>query len=80
MIAREAMTPAPRTSVAAALRLARDNGISRLPVVERGQILDVVRQERLLAALVTEDDQLVGILTHSDLLRALVLDEPEAVA
>ena len=40
MIAREAMTPAPltvtrRTSVAAGLRLARDNGISRLPVVER---------------------------------------------
>ena len=40
MIAREAMTPAPltvtpRTSVAAALRLARDNGISHLPVVER---------------------------------------------
>ena len=54
MIARDAMTPAPltvtpRTSVAAALRLARDNRISRLPVVERGRILGVVRQERLLA-------------------------------
>ena len=53
MIAREAMTPAPltvtpRTSVAAALRLARDNGISHLPVVERGRILGVVRRERLL--------------------------------
>ena len=54
MIAREAMTPAPltvtrRTSVAAALRLARDNGISQLPVVGRGLILGVVRRERLLA-------------------------------
>jgi CBS domain-containing protein len=52
--AREAMTPAPltvtpRPSVAAALRLARDNRISHLPVVERGLILAVVRRERLLA-------------------------------
>ncbi len=54
MTARDAMTPAPltvtpRTSVAAALRLARDNHINRLPVVERGRILGVVRRERLLA-------------------------------
>jgi len=54
MIAREAMTPAPltvtrRTSVAAALRLARDNGINRLPVVERGLIVGVVRRAGLLA-------------------------------
>jgi acetoin utilization protein AcuB len=54
LIAREAMTPAPltvtpRTSVAAALRLARDNGIGHLPVVERGLIVGVVRRERLLA-------------------------------
>lgn len=100
MIARDAMTPVPltvtpRTSVAAALRLARDNRISRLPVVERGRILGVVRAlapaiplaeaaRRLLQqpadeALVVEDDRLVGILTHSDLLRALLL-KPEAVA
>ena len=50
----DAMTPAPmtvtpRTSVAAALRLARDNGISRLPVVEHGCLIGVVREERLLA-------------------------------
>ena len=101
MIAREAMTPAPltvtpRTSVAAALRLARDNGISHLPVVERGLIVGVVRPERLLAltpseattlsrhelpeALVVEEERLVGILTHSDLLRALIPTEPEAAA
>jgi CBS domain-containing protein len=54
LIAREAMTPAPltvtpRTSVAAALRLARDNGINQLPVVERDLIVGVVRRERLLA-------------------------------
>jgi len=54
MTAQEAMTPAPltvtpRTSVAAALRLARDNGIGHLPVVERGRIVGVVRRERLLA-------------------------------
>jgi len=52
--AREAMTPAPltvtpRTSVAAALRLARDNGIAHLPVLEHGRIVGVLRQERLLA-------------------------------
>lgn len=98
MTAADAMTPGPltvtpRTSVAAALRLARDNGIGRLPVVDRGRILSVVRQERLLAeaarhlldraangALVFEGDRLVGILTHSDLLRALIPRVPEAVA
>lgn len=52
MTAADAMTPGPltvtpRTSVAAALRLARDNGIGHLPVVDRGRILGVVRQERL---------------------------------
>jgi len=52
--AADAMTPGPltvtpRTSVAAALRLARDNGIGHLPVLERGRIVGVVRQERLLA-------------------------------
>jgi acetoin utilization protein AcuB len=46
--AADAMTPGPltitpRTSVAAALRLARDNGIAHLPVVERGTIVGVVR-------------------------------------
>jgi len=43
------LTVTPRTSVAAALRLTRDNGIGHLPVVERGRILGVVRQERLRA-------------------------------
>jgi acetoin utilization protein AcuB len=52
--AADAMTPGPltvtpRTSVAAAMRLVRDNGISHLPVVERGRIVGVVRRERLLA-------------------------------
>ena len=54
MNARDATTPfpltvTPRTSVAAALRLIRDNRIAHLPVVERGRILGVGRQERLLA-------------------------------
>jgi CBS domain-containing protein len=51
--AADAMTPGPltvtpRTSVAAALRLTRDNGIAHLPVVDRGRIVGVVRQDRLL--------------------------------
>ena len=54
MTVADAMTPGPltvtpRTSVATALRLARDNGISRLPVVEHGRLIGVVREERLLA-------------------------------
>jgi acetoin utilization protein AcuB len=54
MTARDAMTSNPltvtlRTSVAAALRLIRDNDISHLPAVDRGRILGVVRQERVLA-------------------------------
>lgn len=54
MTAREAMTPCPltvtpRTSVAAALRLLRDNRIGHLPVVEAGRVLGVVRADRLLA-------------------------------
>ncbi|HSE06970.1 MAG TPA: CBS domain-containing protein [Methylomirabilota bacterium] len=86
MIAGEAMTPAPltvtpRTSVAAALRLARDNGIGHLPVVERGLIVARRLLERgAPEALVVEEDRLVGILTHSDLLRALIPAEPEAAA
>lgn len=54
MTAADAMTPGPltvtpRTSIAAALHLARDNGIGHLPVVERGRILGVVRQDLLRA-------------------------------
>ena len=50
MTVADAMTPGPltvtpRTSVATALRLARDNGISRLPVVEHGRLIGVVREE-----------------------------------
>ena len=75
MIAREAMTPAPltvtrRTSVAAALRLARDNGINRLPVVERGQILGV--RERLLALTPSEVTTLSRHEMHDALARLTV--------
>jgi acetoin utilization protein AcuB len=75
MIAREAMTPAPltvttRTSVAAALRLARDNGISHLPVVELGQILGVVR--RLLALTPSEATTLSRHEMHDTLARLTV--------
>jgi acetoin utilization protein AcuB len=75
MIAREAMTPAPltvtpRTSVAAALRLARDNGISRLPVVERGLIVGVVR--RLLALTPSEATTLSRHELHDALARLTV--------
>lgn len=53
MTARDAMTPSPltispRTSVAAALRLIRDNDVHHLPVLDHGRILGVVRTERLL--------------------------------
>lgn len=77
MIAREAMTPAPltvtrRTSVAAALRLARDNGIGHLPVVERGRILGVVRQERLLALTPSEATTLSRHEMHDALARLTV--------
>ena len=77
MNAREAMTPAPltvtpQTSVAAALRLARDNGISHLPVVERGRILGVVRQERLLALTPSEATTLSRHEMHDALARLTV--------
>ncbi len=77
MIAREAMTPSPltvtpRTSVAAALRLARDNHISRLPVVERGRILGVARQERLLALSPSEATTLSRHELHDALARLTV--------
>jgi len=77
MIAREAMTPAPltvtrRTSVAAALRLARDNGINRLPVVERGLIVGVVRRERLLALTPSEATTLSRHELHDALARLTV--------
>ena len=77
MIVREAMTPAPltvtrRTSVAAALRLARDNRISHLPVVERGQIRGVVRQERLLALTPSEATTLSRHEMHDALARLTV--------
>jgi len=77
MIAREAMTPVPltvtpRSSVATALRLARDNGISHLPVVERGQILGVVRQERLLALTPSEATTLSRHEMHDALARLTV--------
>lgn len=54
MTARDAMTPSPltvtpRTSVATALRLLRDNQIGYLPVIDQGRVLGVVRAEGLLA-------------------------------
>jgi acetoin utilization protein AcuB len=77
MTAREAMTPAPltvtpRTSVGAALRLARDNGISRLPVVERGRIVGVVRREPLLALSPSEATTLSRHELHEALARLTV--------
>jgi len=39
----------PRTTVATALRLLRDNGIAHLPVLEGGHVLGVVRTPALLA-------------------------------
>jgi len=75
--AADAMTPdpltvTPRTSVAAALRLARDNGIGHLPVVERGRILGVVRPERLLALTPSEATTLSRHELHDALARLTV--------
>ena len=77
MTAREAMTPAPltvtpRTSVGAALRLARDNEIGHLPVVERGRIVGVVRRERLLALTPSEATTLSRHELHDALARLTV--------
>ncbi|MGH7349111.1 MAG: CBS domain-containing protein [Candidatus Rokuibacteriota bacterium] len=77
MTAREAMTPAPltvtpRTSVAAALRLSRDNRIRQLPVVERGLIVGVVRQEGLLALTPSEATTLSRHELHDALDRLTV--------
>ena len=74
MTAADAMTPGPltvtpRTSVAAALRLIRDNRIAHLPVVDRGHIVGVVRQERLLALTPSE----ATTLSRHELLDALAL-------
>ena len=80
MTAADAMTPGPltvtpRTSVAAALRLIRDNGIAHLPVMDRGCIVGVVRQERLLALTPSEATtlsrhELVDALTRLTVERA----------
>lgn len=77
MTVRDAMTPAPltvsaRTSVAAALRLARDNGIGHLPVVERGHVVGVVRRERLLALTPSEATTLSRHELHDALARLTV--------
>lgn len=77
MTAADAMTPGPltvtpRTSVAAALRLVRDNGIGHLPVLERGRILGVVRQERLLALTPSEATTLSRHELHDALARLTV--------
>ena len=73
----DAMTPGPltvtpRTSVAAALRLARDNGISRLPVVEHGCLIGVVREDRLLALTPSEATTLSRHELHDALSRLTV--------
>jgi acetoin utilization protein AcuB len=77
MTVRDAMTPAPltvtpRTSVAAALRLARDNGIGHLPVLERGLVVGVVRRERLLALTPSEATTLSRHELHDALARLTV--------
>jgi acetoin utilization protein AcuB len=77
MTIRDAMTPAPltvtpRTSVAAALRLARDNGIAHLPVVERGLVVGVVRRERLLTLTPSEATTLSRHELHDALARLTV--------
>ena len=90
MTAADAMTPGPltvtpRTSVAAALRLTRDNGIAHLPALTLPARTPVAEAARHLLergareALMVEENRLLGILTHSDLLRALIA-KPEAVA
>jgi acetoin utilization protein AcuB len=77
MTVAHAMTPGPltvtpRTSVATALRLARDNGISRLPVVEHGRLIGVVREERLLAFTPSEATTLSRHELHDALSRLTV--------
>ena len=77
MNATDAMTPGPltvtpRTSVAAALRLARDNGIRRLPVVEQGRLIGVVREDRLLALTPSEATTLSRHELHDALSRLTV--------
>lgn len=77
MTARDAMTPAPltvtpRTSIGAALRLARDNAISHLPVLEQGRIVGIVRQERLLALTPSEATTLSRHELHDALARLTV--------
>ncbi len=79
MTARDAMTPNPltvtsRTSVAAALRLIRDNGIRHLPVVDRGRILGVVRQDRVLALTPSEATTLSRFELH-DVLGRLTVEQ-----
>lgn len=78
MTVRDAMTPnpmtvTPRTSVAAALRLIRDNGIRHLPVVDRGRIVGVVRQDRVLALAPSEATTLSRHELH-DVLGRLMVD------
>ena len=58
--------------MAAALRLARDNGIGHLPVVERGRILGVLRRERLLALTPSEATTLSRHEMHDALARLTV--------
>lgn len=77
MTVAHAMTPGPltvtpRTSVSTALRLARDNGISRLPVVEHGRLIGVVREERLLAFTPSEATTLSRHELHDALSRLTV--------
>ena len=72
MTAADAMTPGPltvtpRTSVGATLRLARDNGISRLPVLEQERIVG-----RLLALTPSEATTLSRHELHDALARLTV--------
>ena len=88
MTVKDAMTPSPltvtaRTTVATAMRLIRDNHIGHLPVLERGRILGVVAEDRLLALTPSEAttlsrheaiDLLSRLTVDRALDKALVLD------
>jgi CBS domain-containing protein len=78
MTVKDAVTPSPltvtpRTTVATALRLIRDNQIGHLPVLEEGRILGVVSEDRILALTPSEATTL-SRHEATDLLSRLTVD------